>query len=163
MHGFSHIKPAGVMLALSLTMAVGASTEASAAGVKVGVLECNVAPGIGLVVGSSKALSCSFTPTGKKAERYSGRITKLGLDVGFTKGGKIVWAVFAPTAGYSSHALAGHYGGASAQASLVAGLGANVLVGGSNKSFALQPFSVSGQTGVNLAVGIAGIDLVAAK
>ena len=90
-------------------------------------------------------------------------ISKLGLDIGFTKRGVIVWGVFAPTSGYKRHALAGHYGGASAQASLVAGLGANVLVGGSGRSFALQPFSVSGQTGVNLAVGIAGLDLYAAR
>jgi hypothetical protein len=145
--------------ATALGLAVG---EADAR-VKVGVLECRVAPGVGLIVGSSKALNCNFTPTGRKAERYTGRITKIGLDVGFTKGGVIVWGVFAPTAGYTRHALAGHYGGASAQATLVAGLGANVLVGGGGKSFALQPFSVSGQTGVSLAVGIAGLDLYAAR
>lgn len=158
MIGFSRMKAAGLALAGAVVLVFGAS-EALAARVKVGVLECRVAPGVGMIVGSSKRLSCNFTPTGRKAERYSGRITKIGLDIGFTKGGVIVWGVFAPTSGYSRHALAGHYAGASGEASLVAGLGANVLVGGSNRSFALQPFSVSGQTGVNLAVGVAGLDL----
>jgi hypothetical protein len=158
----SVLKSAALALAAAGAIALGVS-EASAASVKVGVLECRVAPGVGLIVGSSKGLSCNFTPTGRKPEYYTGRISKLGLDIGFTKRGVIVWGVFAPTNGYQRHALAGHYAGASAQASLVAGLGANVLVGGSGKSFALQPFSVSGQTGVNLAVGIAGLDLYAAK
>jgi len=162
MSASSLLKSAALVLASAGAIALGAS-EASAASVKVGVLECRVAPGVGLIVGSFKSLSCNFTPTGRKAEHYTGRISKLGLDIGFTKRGVIVWGVFAPTNGYQRHALAGHYAGASAQASLVAGLGANVLVGGSGKSFALQPFSVSGQTGVNLAVGIAGLDLYAAR
>lgn len=158
----SFVKSAAVLFAAVATLCLAAG-EASAARVKVGVLACRVAPGFGMVVGSSKAISCNFTPTGRKAERYTGRITRIGLDVGFTHGGTIVWAVFAPTSGYHSHALAGHYAGASAQASLVAGLGANVLVGGSEKSFALQPFSVSGQMGLNLAVGVAGLELRAAR
>jgi hypothetical protein len=162
MSALNKIKSVALGLSAAALLCVGAG-EASAASVKVGVLECSVAPGVGMIVGSSKRVSCTFTPTGRKAERYSGRITKIGIDVGFTKGGAIVWGVFAPTSGYQRHALAGHYAGASAQATLVAGLGANVLVGGSNKSFALQPFSISGQTGVNLAVGVAGLDLYAAK
>jgi hypothetical protein len=159
---FSHFAKSAAVAFIAAT-ALGLAANEADARVKVGVLECRVAPGVGMIVGSSKALSCNFTPTGRKAERYTGRITKIGLDVGFTKGGVIVWGVFAPTAGYTRHALAGHYGGASAQATLVAGLGANVLVGGGGKSFALQPFSVSGQTGVSLAIGIAGLDLYAAR
>ncbi len=156
------MKSAAMVLAASaVALSLGAS-EASAR-VKVGVLECRVAPGVGMIIGSSKGLSCTFSPTGYKAERYSGRINKLGLDVGFTNGGVIVWGVFAPVAAYSRHALAGHYAGASASATLVAGLGANVLVGGSSRSFALQPFSVQGQTGVSLAIGIAALDLYAAR
>ena len=162
MTAFSGMKSVAMALAAAAVLTVGAG-EASAASVKVGVLECRVAPGVGLIVGSSKRLACTFTPTGRKAENYSGRISKIGIDAGFAKGGVIVWGVFAPTSGYQRHALAGHYAGASAQATLVAGLGANVLVGGSNKSFALQPFSLSGQTGVNLAVGVTGLELYASK
>ncbi|HZP21263.1 MAG TPA: DUF992 domain-containing protein [Bauldia sp.] len=151
-------------LALAAGIAFGgAFSPADAAGrVKVGVLSCTVSPGVGMLIGSSKRLSCDFQPSDGRHERYSGRINKLGLDVGFTTGGVLVWGVFAP-AGYSRHALAGHYGGASAEASLVAGVGANALVGGSNRSFTLQPFSVQGNTGVNLAAGITSLDLYASK
>jgi hypothetical protein len=145
--------------ALVTTLAVG---EASAR-VKVGVLTCNIAPGVGLIIGSSKGVSCDFSPTGSRSERYTGSIDKLGLDVGVTGGGVIEWLVFAAHSGYSRYALAGSYAGASAEASLVVGLGANALVGGSDRSFALQPFSVQGQTGVNLAVGVTSLVLNAAR
>jgi hypothetical protein len=81
------------------------AVPASAGGVKVGVLTCQVAPGVGLVLGSSKRVSCDFSPNGFKTEHYSGRITKLGVDVGFTTGGVIVWGVFAAHEGYSRYAL----------------------------------------------------------
>jgi hypothetical protein len=115
-----------------------------------------------MIIGSSKHLSCDFAPSDGRHEHYTGDINKIGLDVGFTTGGVLVWGVFA-AANASRHALAGHYAGASAEASLIAGGGANVLVGGSNKSFALQPFSVQGNTGVNLAAGITGLNLHAAR
>ena len=74
----------------------------------------------------------------------------------------MVWAVYAATSGGPA-ALAGTYAGASAEASVGAGLGANVLVGGSNRTIALQPLSVQGQTGVNLAVGVTGLTLNAVR
>jgi di/tricarboxylate transporter len=55
--------------------------------------------------------------------------------------------------------LAGKYVGASGSASLGLGVGANALVGGSHRSIALQPLSLEGQTGVNLALGIAGLTM----
>ena len=151
-------EPASPSLAVAAMTALGGGEALARA--KVGVLTCNVAPGIGLIVGSSKSLSCSFNPSAPGPnERYSGRISRVGVDVGITGSGVIVWGVFAPESGYYTHgALAGHYGGASAQATLVAGLGANVLVGGGRRSFALQPFSVTGQIGANFAVGITGLD-----
>jgi hypothetical protein len=155
------IKAAAALLVLAAMTAVG-SGEAFARA-KVGVLTCKVAPGVGLILGSSKSLSCSFDPSASGPnERYSGRITRVGVDVGVTGSGVIIWGVFAPTAGAYTHgALAGRYGGASAQATLVAGLGANVLVGGGSRSFALQPVSISGQVGANLAIGITGLTLYA--
>ena len=39
------------------------------------------------------------------------------------------------------------------------GLGANVLIGGLDKSIALQPVSVEGSTGLNVAAGIGSISL----
>lgn len=126
--------------------------------VEAGVLSCKVAGGVGFVFGSTKQLSCVFE-AGPKRERYVGVINKFGLDVGITKAGLISWAVLAPTKDYRPGGLAGSYGGVTSEATVGVGLGANVLVGGSNRTFALQPLSVQAQQGLNLAVGIAGIEL----
>ena len=130
--------------------------------VEVGVLNCTVAGGAGFVFGSTKSLRCVFQ-SGPRRESYTGRIEKFGIDIGFTKTSVITWAVFAPTSNLRSGALAGNYGGASGEATIGVGLGANVLVGGSNKTIALQPVSVQAQQGLNLAVGIAGLQLRVAK
>jgi hypothetical protein len=148
---------------LMTALAIGGSAVPAAAAVKIGVLTCRVAPGVGLLVGSSKAVACEFSPTGSQVEHYSGRISKLGVDIGFTTSGVIVWGVFAPHGGYSHGALAGHYAGATAEATVAVGLGANALVGGFGRSIALQPFSVTGQTGLGVAAGIAGLDLTLAR
>ena len=49
--------------------------------------------------------------------------------------------------------------GRAEEASLGAGLGANVLVGDSNRTVTLQPVSVSAQIGINIAVGVAALHL----
>jgi hypothetical protein len=126
-------------------------------GVKTGTLVCNVSGGIGYIIGSRKAVHCTYTGVRGRHERYIGHITKVGLDIGATTGGQIIWAVFEPTEHHA--ALGGEYGGLTAQATFGAGLGANVLVGGSNNAVALQPFSVEGQTGLNLAAGVGALTL----
>jgi hypothetical protein len=146
-----------------LAAALPASVPAAAAPperAKVGSLSCDISGGIGLIITSRKEVKCLFTP-GKRGrqEVYLGSITKFGLDIGATTGGRMVWAVYAATRGYRPGALSGHYGGATAEATVGAGLGANVLVGGSHRTLALQPLSVQGQTGLNLAIGVAGLDL----
>jgi hypothetical protein len=104
-----------------------------------------------------------FTPSQPgPREVYTGSITKFGLDLGATAGGEMIWAVYAPT-NRRLGALAGHYGGASAEATVGAGVGANVLVGGSNRTVSLQPVSVQGQAGLNVAAGVAEIDLRPAR
>ncbi|MBW9116648.1 DUF992 domain-containing protein [Rhizobium cauense] len=122
-------------------------------GVKIGILTCDVGGGVGYVLGSAKSVDCVFSPTsgGETQDRYTGAIRKLGVDVGFTTRGRIVWAVFAPTTGYHRGSLGGLYQGASAEATLVAGVGANVLLGGTNGSVQLQTLSVTGQLGLNVA------------
>jgi len=137
----------------------GTPAAAQANRVQAGVLDCDVSAGIGLIVGSRKQVTCTFNPSaGGPREAYVGTIGKFGLDVGATAGGRMVWGVYAPTNAPRA-ALAGTYVGASADASVGAGLGANVLVGGSNRTIALQPVSVQGQAGINLAVGVAGLTL----
>jgi hypothetical protein len=130
---------------------------------QVGTLTCDISAGIGLIITSKKNVTCMFAP-GRPGPRevYTGTINKFGLDLGATTGGEMVWAVYAPGNRHFG-ALAGDYAGATAEATVGAGLGANVLVGGSNRTVALQPLSVQGQTGLNLAVGVAGLDLHPAR
>ncbi len=136
------------------------SMSASAqSGANVGVLSCTVEGGIGLILGSSKEMVCNFDPTdGSEPHHYTGSVGKLGLDIGVTNESYISWQVIA-SGNLAPGSLAGSYVGASAQATAGVGLGANVLVGGSNESITLQPLSVQGQTGLNLAVGIGTMKL----
>ena len=131
--------------------------------VKVGTLSCDISGGLGLIVGSRKRVHCLFTPSGPgPREAYLGTISKFGLDIGATAGGEMAWAVYAPTSRRFG-ALAGFYSGASAEATVGLGAGANVLIGGSDRTIALQPVSVQGQAGANLAVGVAGLELHRAR
>jgi len=150
---------AAAIAAAGLAAGIAAAPAPAAAAVRVGMLECIVDPGIGFIVASSKALKCTFTPSAGAPERYAGRIAKLGLDIGVTGKSLIIWAVFAGQSGYDPWSLAGNYFGISAQASVALGVGANALVGGSNKSIVLQPISVQAQMGLNLAAGVAGLTL----
>jgi hypothetical protein len=151
----------GVLTGVCL-LAIGLSAPAFAQAqpVRVGGLTCDTGPRVGLLVGSRQRMSCVFrsNATGQQY-RYTGRITRLGLDVGITGGGRLFWGVFAPTSHIGPGALRGNFVGASGNASLGVGLGANVLVGGSNRTISLQPLSIEGQFGVNLALGIAGLSL----
>jgi hypothetical protein len=146
-------------LAVAAAVALPTSTMAAPPHTKVGALTCDISAGIGLIITSQKTVTCMFTPSNPgPREVYTGTITKFGLDIGATAGGEMVWSVYAPT-DRRFGALAGHYAGASAEATVGAGLGANVLVGGSNRTVELQPVSVQGQVGLNLAAGVAGLDL----
>jgi len=147
----------GAGLAAASLMMAGAA-QAAPHGVRVGDLTCNVASGWGFVFGSSKDLHCTFRGNGHH-EHYVGSISKFGVDLGYTGGEVLVWGVFAPTSDMREGALAGDYAGASAQATIGLGLGANVLIGGLDKSIDLQPLSVSGSKGLNVAAGIGEISL----
>jgi len=127
--------------------------------VQTGVLTCDVSAGIGLIIGSQKSVNCIYAPSQPgRAEVYQGTISKLGIDIGATSGGQMIWAVFSPTTAPFG-GLAGSYVGATAEATIAVGLGADVLVGGSNRSIALQPLSISGQSGLNIAGGVAELRL----
>jgi hypothetical protein len=127
---------------------------------KAGLLTCNTGPSVGFVVGGRQSLACQFMPIGPyRPENYTGEITTVGLDIGKNSGGALIWAVFMPTRGAQYGSLAGKYGGIIGDVSLGIGAGGNILVGGSNRSITLQPFSVEGTTGINLAVGVSGLVL----
>lgn len=143
-------------------LAIAGPAEAAPHGVKVGSLTCNVASGWGFVFGSTKDLHCTFRPNSHTSEHYTGTISKFGVDIGYTDGGVLVWGVFAPSSDVRDGALQGEYLGATASATVGFGLGANVLIGGLDKSIALQPLSVEGNRGLNVAAGVGEISLKAA-
>lgn len=138
-------------------LALGLASSADAA-TRVGVLRCYMDGGTGYVVGSSHEARCIFTGASGKRERYSGRISRVGLDVGYTGKSVIVWAVYAPS-DYKHRALRGSYVGASADVAVGIGGGANVLIGGSDKTISLQPVSVKAETGIAVAAGAGNLEL----
>ena len=137
-------------------------THAQTSGANVGTLTCNVAGGVGFIFGSSKQLNCLFNRSNGTAERYTGEIKKFGVDIGFTKEAQIVWLVFA-AGSLAPGALAGSYAGATASGTVGVGVGANVLIGGSNRQITLQPISVEGSKGLNVAAGIGEVELRAVR
>jgi hypothetical protein len=150
--------------ALCLVAGLAPATASAESGVKVGFLTCEVSSGFGFIFGSSRDLDCTYSGVdGKKVNSYKGTISTFGADIGYIQGGIIAWGVIAPTTDVKPGALEGQYAGVSASATVGAGVGANVLVGGLNKSISLQPVSVQGTTGLNAAAGITTISLTAVK
>lgn len=151
--------PAATLAGIA-ALALTATHEVSRADTRVelGVLRCDVEGGTGFVFGSTKNLSCVFDRDGAD-EVYVGKIEKFGLDIGTTTDTQIAWAVLGASSDVPPGALAGSYGGVSAEATAGAGIGANALVGGSSDSVVLQPLSVQAQTGLNLAVAISSLTL----
>ena len=154
-----------ILAALIAPAALVAATLANAAdlrtyqepddrdGVKIGTLSCDIGGGAGYVLGSAKELNCVFHSSigARTTESYTGTIRKMGVDLGFTTQGKLVWAVLAPTAGYHRGSLGGLYKGVTTEATVGVGVGANVLVGGTSGSIQLQTISLTGQIGLNVA------------
>ena len=150
-----------ITAALALvTLASPADTRAQPAWAQVGVLTCRLNPSIGFVIAGHQSMECTYQPAGPfPPQAYQGAFNIVGLDVGVTAGGILSWTVFAPTTGMPAGALAGEYVGASGDVGLGIGAGANILLGGSGRSFALQPLSVQGSVAVNIAVGVSMLTL----
>lgn len=146
------------LFAAACIAGLAGNASAAPAGIRVGTLTCNVASGWGFVFGSSRDLHCTFHGV-RRSEHYTGAISKFGVDIGYQEGGVLIWGVFAPASDMRQGALEGIYAGATASATVGAGVGANVLVGGLDKSIALQPVSIEGNRGLNVAAGIGAIEL----
>src|SRR5450631_485030 len=127
--------------------------------VRAGILQCQGGQNVGFVVGSVTSLECVFQSEGRRPEPYIATVRRYGLDLGITAQTQLAWAVNAPNSRISRGDLAGNYGGVGANASVGVGGGGNFLVGGPANSYALQPLSVQGQTGLNVAAGVADIEL----
>ncbi len=152
------MKMTKLLPALALTaLLVPAAAGTAQAAIKTGTLTCDIGGGIGVILGSSKPVACRYTAFNGETELYNGTVRKFGVDVGFTWAGRVIWAVFEPSSGHGS--LGGTYAGVSAEASVGAGVGANVLVGGGRGGVTLQPISVQGQTGLNVAAGIGSLNI----
>jgi hypothetical protein len=148
-----------VVGAAAVALVLASIQPAAAQRVRSGLLDCDVSGGFGFIIGSQKSVQCVFTPDqAVPPEFYIGSISKFGLDIGATAAGRMVWGVFMETVAYRG-AISGDYIGATGEATVAVGLGANVLIGGSNRSVALQPLSITGQAGLNLAVGVAQLSL----
>jgi hypothetical protein len=142
--------------------ALGYATPAQAQGVQAvqaGTLSCHVAGGFGFIFGSSRALACAFSPTSGSPEQYNGTINTFGVDIGYMRSAVIIWTVLAPTTTLGPGALAGTFAGVTASVAAGVGVGANILVGGSGNTVSLQPLSISGGVGLNVAGGIGSITL----
>jgi len=126
---------------------------------RAGILQCQGGQNVGFVVGSVTNLECVFKSEGRRPEPYIATVRRYGLDLGITAQTQLAWAVNAPNSRVNRGDLAGSYGGVGANASVGIGGGGNFLVGGPANSYALQPISLQGQTGLNVAAGIADLQL----
>jgi hypothetical protein len=146
-------------IATLLTLALSSVPASAQQQVQAGVLECAGGESISFIVGSVSEFNCVYRPNAGPAQAYRATLRRAGIDVGVTAVSGLVWGVFAPTQQIGLGDLSGNYGGATAGAAFVIGGAANVLYGGSNNSFALQPLSVEGQVGINVFAGVAGLEL----
>lgn len=149
--------------ALGMTLLLAATAGQAQDRIKVGTLRCNVSSGLGEIITSTRDMNCRFQPVRGRQEIYVGTIRRFGLDIGATTRGVLVWSVVAGQRGLPPGSLAGEYDGVSGEATVGAGLAANVLVGGSNRSISLQPVSVQGQLGLSLAAGVAQLNLAGVR
>ncbi len=152
---------AAALMATSM-FALAPQTQAAQSGVRIGTLTCHVKGAWGHLVASNRRMNCVYEPYRRHAEHYTGTLSRYGVDIGRTNNGTLIWAVVAPTSNIGRTALEGNYGGVSADATLGIGAGANVLVGGFDRSIALQPLSVEGNSGLALAAGVGVMRLRAA-
>lgn len=122
---------------------------------RIGTLECKVAPNVSFVVGSHRTAGCTFYPANQRQmHRYRADFGRIGVDLNVSSGGTLVWAVHAHNRRLYRGDLRGTYTGASANITVGLGLGANVLVGGSNNTIALQPLSGEGNVGLGVSLGV---------
>jgi hypothetical protein len=150
----------GIGIAAGFANVSTTTAEAQAARSLIGTLTCKGGPHVGMIVGSQQTLDCMYRPANNgRGREYTATITKVGVDIGFKNETTLVWQVIGSTDVRRGPLLVGDYGGVSAEASVALGVGANALVGGSNKSIVLQPLSVQGQTGLNVAVGVTSMTI----
>ena len=138
-------------------LAFGAASPARAG--EIGMLVCRSPQPMGFIVASARVYACTFTPVAGPRQYYRGTIYRFGAQAGVSSNVTLAWAVFAASTHVGQGTLAGAYGGASAGAAVAIGARANALIGGFPNSFALQPVSVEGMTGLNGVATVTGLSL----
>ena len=154
---------AGLLMAVCVGLLTAPAVAQPASWTQVGMLSCRLNPSIGFIIAGHQTMECRFTQNRFPPQAYEGALNTVGLDIGITAGGVLGWAVLAPTAGAPAGALAGEYVGASGDIGVGLGVGANVLVGGSGRTFALQPVSLEGSVALNVTLGISALKLRPAR
>lgn len=148
------------LAALAIAATAAFASTASAQNIRAGTLTCEGKGSIGLLIGSREALNCTYEPArGGPKRAFAGTISSVGISLGFTGPSVMVWGVLASSSEVPSDMLTGRFVGASADASLGIGAGAKILIGGTARSVVLQPLSLKGQVGVNIAAGVTGLTL----
>ena len=151
----------GGIFTLTAALSLLATPAPAQTATQIGRLSCDVSAGVGFILVQKQTLRCLFTPAnGGAPEPYLGRIDEFGVALGAVSQGHLIWGVIAPASGIPRGALSGTYVGVGAEATAGAGLGANVLVGGTGRAFSLQPVSVEGQVGLNIAGGVTTVTLL---
>jgi Protein of unknown function (DUF992) len=131
---------------------------------EVGMLTCRSPQSTNYVVWSSRTYSCVFhSSAGGRRQYYTATLNRFGAQIGFSNNVNLAWAVFAASSHVGQGALAGSYAGASAGAAVGLGARANALVGGGPNSFALQPVSLEGETGLNARATVTALWLSSAR
>jgi hypothetical protein len=150
-----------LMLVFPLLLTVQAFAQAPGNWTQAGMLTCRLNPSIGFIIAGHQSMECQFVPSNNVGppQAYQGALNTVGIDLGISAGGVLGWAVLAPTVGVPAGALAGEYVGASGDIGIGLGAGANVLIGGSMRTVALQPVSLEGSIAVNIALGVSGLKL----
>ena len=151
---------AGVALAFSFALSSAGPAWSKS---QIGLLRCDTSIGIGEILVRKQTMSCTFTHTDGKTEKYTGTVHQYGVEIGMVKEGHLAWAVFAVSPTSGTGLLAGKYGGVSASVAAGIGLGADVLVGGTGEALSLQPIAVQGEPGIGIAAGVEQIALTAAN
>ena len=151
---------AAAVMSLLTAALLPAKAQAPQPWAQVGVLMCTVNPNIGFLIAGHQPMECHFTPTAPAPpQAYDGALNTVGIDIGVSAGSVLGWGVFAPTSGVAPGALAGEYVGATGDLGLGIGAGANLLIGGSARTFALQPLSLQGSIALNVVLGVSSLKL----
>jgi hypothetical protein len=152
---------AGCTAAVLMTLAAAAAAaQDNEVRVEYGMLRCTMTDRTNFVVVSKAEFACIFEHgDDRPSERFAGTIDQVGLDLSRMESQQLIWAVLAPSYDAEVSAMEGFYGGAGAGFSVGQGAGVSVLVGGFDKSFALQPISVSGNSGAGVSAGVQGLRL----